>query len=64
MFRFSTMAEAADALARVNADYERHCRAAREIAEACFDAKQVVAAMLNAVGPPAPSPSPSGRGQG
>jgi len=54
MFRFSTMAEAADALASVDADYERHCRAAREIAEACFDAKQVVATMLNAVGRPNP----------
>ena len=50
----STMAEAADALASVDADYERHCRAAREIAEACFDAKQVVATMLNAVGRPNP----------
>src|SRR5574341_621473 len=42
MFRFSTLEEAADALATINADYERHCRAAREIAEAYFDAKQVL----------------------
>jgi hypothetical protein len=47
MFRFSTLGEAADALAVVNADYERHCRAAREIAEAYFDARQVVERILN-----------------
>jgi hypothetical protein len=47
MFRFSTLREAADALAAVNADYERHCRAAREIAEAYFDARQVVESILN-----------------
>jgi hypothetical protein len=41
MFRFSTLAEAVDALAAVNADYERHCRAARQIAETYFDAKRV-----------------------
>jgi len=47
MFRFSTLKEAADALAAINADYERHCRSAREIAEAYFDAKQVAASILN-----------------
>lgn len=34
MFRFSTPDEAVAALAAVNSDYKRHCRAAREIAEA------------------------------
>ena len=47
VFRFSTLEEAADALAAVNADYERHCRAAREIAEAYFDARQVLERILN-----------------
>jgi glycosyltransferase involved in cell wall biosynthesis len=47
MFRFSTLREAADALATINADYERHSRAAREIAEAYFDAKQIVERILN-----------------
>jgi len=42
MFRFSTLKEAADALAAINADYERHCRAARKLAETYFDARQVV----------------------
>ncbi len=47
MFRFATLEEAADALATINRDYERHCRAARAIAEAYFDAKQVLGAILN-----------------
>jgi len=47
MFRFSTLAEAAEALAAVNADYERHCRAARQIAETYFDAKHVLGKILS-----------------
>ena len=47
LFRFSTLREAADALATINADYERHCRSAREIAETYFDAKQVLEGILN-----------------
>jgi hypothetical protein len=47
MFRFATTGEAADALAKVNADYERHCRAAREIAEAFFDARPILESVLN-----------------
>jgi hypothetical protein len=47
LFRFSTMDEAAEALASVNAAYERHCRAAREIAEAYFDARSVLERVLN-----------------
>jgi hypothetical protein len=47
MFRFLTLREAVEALASINADYERHCRAAREIAEAYFDARQVVESILN-----------------
>src|SRR6266536_2522121 len=47
MFRFSTLQEAIDALAAINADYERHSRAAREIAEAYFDARQIVERILN-----------------
>lgn len=42
LLRFSTMDEAAAALAEVDAHYERHCRAAREIAETCFSATDVV----------------------
>jgi hypothetical protein len=47
MFRFSSLEQAADALAAVNADYPRHCRAARQIAEAYFDARRVLARLLN-----------------
>ena len=47
MFRFSTAAEAADAFAAINANYERHCRAAREIAEAHFDARRSLETILN-----------------
>ena len=47
LFRFSTVEEAADALHAVNADYERHCRAARQIAETFFDAKQITRDILD-----------------
>jgi hypothetical protein len=47
MFRFSTMGEAADALATVGADYERHCQSAREIAEAYFDSDMVLTRLIN-----------------
>jgi hypothetical protein len=47
MFRFTTLREAADALEAVNADYERHSRAARQIVETHFDAKQVLGRLLS-----------------
>lgn len=47
MFRFSTLSEAVDALATINANYEKHCRAAREIAETYFEAKQTLESLLN-----------------
>jgi hypothetical protein len=47
ILRFSTPEQAADALAAVNADYERHCRSAREIAETYFDARQIAEGILN-----------------
>ena len=46
LLRFSTMAEAVEALAAVNAAYARHCRAARAIAEAYFDARDVAETIL------------------
>lgn len=46
MFRFSTLEEAVAALAAIDADYERHCRAAREITEAHFDAKDILEKIL------------------
>jgi len=47
MFRFSTMEETVDALATINADYKKHCQAARGIAEVYFDSKQIVEGILN-----------------
>ena len=47
MFRFSTMEEAVGALEAINADYQRHCRAAREIAETHFDSRRVMEGILN-----------------
>lgn len=45
MFRFTTIAEAARAIDAINADYERHCHAARALAEK-FDAKKVAARIV------------------
>lgn len=42
--------EAAEAVATVGADYERHSRAAREIAEDCFRAEDVIASVLERAG--------------
>ena len=47
LFRFSTLEEAAQAFVSIGADYERHCRAARAIAETLFDGKRVVEMILN-----------------
>src|SRR5881396_3841201 len=47
LFRFATVEEATDALDAVNADYERQCRAARQIAETFFDAKQIAKGILD-----------------
>ncbi len=51
MFRFSTLDEAVSALDAINADYERHCRAARDIAEANFDSRRVAERILNSALP-------------
>jgi hypothetical protein len=48
LFRFHTLAEAAAALEAVNADYERHCRAARQLAVSYFDARKVATRILEA----------------
>jgi hypothetical protein len=47
MFRFTTAQEAAQAFDAINADYERHCRAARRLAETHLDARQVLAKILS-----------------
>jgi hypothetical protein len=42
MFRFSTIEEAVNAFNEINSNYEKHCQAARDIAESYFDAKIIV----------------------
>jgi hypothetical protein len=52
MFRFSTTEQAARALAAIERDYLRHCRAARAIAEDYFDARSILARVADlATGP-------------
>lgn len=46
LFAYSTMEEAVDALARINADYRSHCRAAREVAREHFGAAPVLSRLL------------------
>ncbi|OLD86604.1 MAG: hypothetical protein AUG85_09695 [Gemmatimonadetes bacterium 13_1_20CM_4_66_11] len=53
MFRFRTTADAAAALDAINSDYPRHCRAAREIAEAHFDARRILSGILDTALAPA-----------
>jgi hypothetical protein len=47
LFRFTTAGQAAQAFDAINADYERHCRAARSLAETHFDAKHITAKILS-----------------
>jgi hypothetical protein len=47
LLRFATLDEAAKALAAVDADYEGHCVAARELAETYFDARQTAERILD-----------------
>jgi hypothetical protein len=61
MFRFLSREDAAAALEAINADYERHCRAARDIAETHFDSKRVLEGVLNAA--LGSAPGRPGRGQ-
>jgi hypothetical protein len=46
LFRFRTFDEAARALSVAEADYDRHCRAARALAEEYFDAGKIVGSLL------------------
>ena len=46
LFRFRSIDEAARALAAVEADYERHCRLARALAQEHFDGGQVIRRVL------------------
>jgi hypothetical protein len=61
MFRFSSVEEAAEALRAIDAHYERHCRAARALAEALFDARTVLSEILNVAAMTAGRASEPGR---
>ena len=59
LFRFRNLDEAVQAFAAVESDYERHSRLARQLAEERFDARRIVARILEqalnvgGLGPPA-----------
>lgn len=58
---FTTVDEAAAAIREVQADYDRHARAARELATAYFDARLVLQRLIDEVasaGPPVPLSQP------
>lgn len=50
LFAFRTMDEAIEAIEAINADYERHCKAARAIAEEYFEARAVAGRLLRDLG--------------
>jgi len=50
LLAFKSLGEIVDAVARINADYSRHSRAARQIAREIFDAEKLLDAMLVAAG--------------
>jgi hypothetical protein len=50
LFAFSTAEEAVEAIRAINADYERHARAAQAIAHEWFRAEKVLAQMLRELG--------------
>jgi hypothetical protein len=54
LFAFQTADDVMDAMEEVGRDYQRHCRAARRIAEEYFDSHKVLTAMLTACDVPVP----------
>jgi glycosyltransferase involved in cell wall biosynthesis len=50
LFPFSSLDEVREAIARINADYQSECLAAREVAWEAFDADQVLRAMMKRAG--------------
>ena len=47
---FSTLEEAVEGVARINADYPSHARAAREVAESCFESGRVLNNLMRQLG--------------
>jgi len=52
LLTFSTLEEAAAGVETIERDYERHSRAARALAEECFDARKVLARLLERIALP------------
>lgn len=50
LLSFSTMQEAVEGVARIQREYEAHCRAARELAERYFDSRRVLGRFLDQAG--------------
>jgi hypothetical protein len=50
LFAFNTMEEVLAAVDEINADYTKHCRAAREVAEEYFAAEKVLKTLLHDAG--------------
>jgi len=50
LFSFQTLEQAISAIDAINSDYEKHCRAARAIAEEFFDARKVARRLLEDLG--------------
>jgi GT2 family glycosyltransferase len=50
LFAFNNLDEAVDAITRVNANYERHCRSAADLARECFSFDVVLTRFLDDLG--------------
>ena len=50
LYGFRKLPEIAEAVREINADYQRHSRAAREIARETFEAEKVLASLLDRAG--------------
>lgn len=61
LLRFSSLEEAAEALAAVESDYRRHARAARHTAETHFDSIPIVSGLLDVALAPEPQRSDDDR---
>jgi len=50
LFAFTSMDELSDRIEQMDRDYEMHCRAARGVAESCFDSDRVLVELLRKLG--------------
>lgn len=58
LLAFNTPEEALAGIEEINRRYAFHCRAARELAEACFDANKILPALIEQAFSPAPQKTP------